>query len=99
MSKFLTFVNFNFYRRRRKAEFVRKNHLCILYRPLRSAFQNFNRMSVKKFILFEVRRIWSGRVINFSEKVENLSFYELGWPFSFLPLFFWEKKNGEEYEL
>ncbi|MDO9230883.1 MAG: hypothetical protein Q7U36_00165, partial [bacterium] len=46
---------------------------------------------VKKFILFEVRRIWSGRVINFSEKVENLSFYELGWPFSFLPLFFWEK--------
>ncbi|MDO9231052.1 MAG: hypothetical protein Q7U36_01040, partial [bacterium] len=51
---------------------------------------------VKKFILFEVRRIWSGRVINFSEKVENLSFYELGWPFSFLPLFFWEKKNGEE---
>ncbi|HAT73859.1 MAG TPA: hypothetical protein DCS08_02515 [Candidatus Moranbacteria bacterium] len=52
---------------------------------------------VKKFILFEVRRIWSGRVINFSEKVENLSFYELGWPFSFLPLFFWEKKNGEEF--
>jgi hypothetical protein len=47
-------------------------------------------LSVKKFpvgFLFSA----SG---NFSSEVENLFWYAVMRPFSFLPFFFWEKKNG-----
>ncbi|MDO8241294.1 MAG: hypothetical protein Q7T51_04935, partial [Candidatus Moranbacteria bacterium] len=36
----------------------------------------------------------AGQPAFFCEKVENLSWYVAVRPFSFLPLFFWEKKNG-----
>jgi len=47
-------------------------------------------LSVKKFPTNNPFSIFG----NFSSKVENLSWYAAVRPFSFLPFFFWEKKNG-----
>jgi len=73
---------------------LRKNNLvfAFLIHPCEIERNKLKFFRVKKFILFEARRIWSGRVINFSEKVENLSFYEPDGLFLFCHFSFGKRK-------